>query len=137
MLFRSTPPVCLAAVAGAGIAKGEPMHTGIIATRLAIAAFMVPFVFVYSPQMLFIDATFFHVVYIAATAFIGMILVAAGLTGFYKVHMNPIERLLFVGSGIALVTTHYLTNAIAIVVALITLYYHLQKAKRRKAKAAG
>ena len=131
-----TPPVCLAAVAASGVAKSEPMRTGLHASRLAIAAFLIPFVFVFSPQMLLIDAHFFRVVYIVVTAFFGMILVAAGLTGFYKTHMNPIERLLFAGAGVALVTTHYWSNAIAIVVALVTLYYHLQKAKRRKAKAA-
>jgi TRAP transporter 4TM/12TM fusion protein len=131
-----TPPVCLAAVAASGVAKSEPMRTGINASRLAIAAFLIPFVFVFSPQMLLIDAHFFRVVYIVTTAFVGMILVAAGLTGFYKTHMNPVERLLFAGAGVALVTTHYLSNGIAIVVALATLYLHLQKAKRRKAKAA-
>ncbi|HSV56306.1 MAG TPA: TRAP transporter permease, partial [Magnetospirillaceae bacterium] len=77
-----TPPVALAAFAGAGIAKANPMKTGLIATKLAIAAFLVPYIFVYSPQMLGIDATFLDMVLILLTSSVGMIGVSAAVMGF-------------------------------------------------------
>ena len=90
-----TPPVALAAVAASGVAKSEPMRTGIQASRLAIAAFIIPFIFVYSPELLMINVTFFHLIFIVATALIGIVAVASGLTGYFQTDMKPISRVAF------------------------------------------
>ncbi|HRZ90083.1 MAG TPA: TRAP transporter permease, partial [Spirochaetia bacterium] len=87
-----TPPVALAAFAGAGIAKANPMKTGFNATKLAIAAFLVPYIFVYSPQMLGIGATFLDMVGIFVTSSIGMIGVSAGVMGYLIRPMHLWER---------------------------------------------
>ena len=65
-----TPPVALAAYAGAGIAGANPMRCGVIAAKLAIAAFIVPYIFVLAPELLMINATAFTITYSALTAII-------------------------------------------------------------------
>ena len=83
-----TPPVALAAYAGAAIAGGKPMRTAITATRLAIAAFIIPFVFAYNPQLLLIDTTAAEAALIAITSAVGIFGVAAALSGYL---MGPIS----------------------------------------------
>ncbi|MDR1731615.1 MAG: TRAP transporter permease [Synergistaceae bacterium] len=129
-----TPPVCLAAVAGAGVAKAEPMRTGVNATRLAIAAFVVPYIFVYSPELILIHPHVLHIVYAIVTAVIGMFLVASGLTGYFVTNMNILERVIFVASGITLLTTPYLLNFAAGVVAAAAVF--IQYRKRSRAESA-
>ncbi|HRY79610.1 MAG TPA: TRAP transporter permease, partial [Spirochaetia bacterium] len=109
-----TPPVALAAFAGAGIAKANPMKTGFNATKLAIAAFLVPYIFVYSPQMLGIGATFLDMVGIFVTSSIGMIGVSAGVMGYLIRPMHLWERpILFIG-GILMVIPGAVTDAIGL-----------------------
>ena len=87
-----TPPVALAAYAGSAIAKSNPMKTALNASRLAIAAFIVPYIFAFSPQMLFVDVTgTFQVVQICISALLGIFGVAAALNGFLY---RPIPALL-------------------------------------------
>jgi len=125
-----TPPVCLAAVAAAGVAKSEPMRTGVQAARLAIAAFIIPFIFVYSPQLLLIDVTPFHLVVIVVTAIIGIICVASSLTGYFKTKMSIIERIMFLVGGILLVTTNLAANLFGIV--LLAGVYIIQRSKDKR-----
>ena len=120
-----TPPVALAAYAGSAIAKGNPMKTGITATRLAIAAFIIPFVFAYSPSILFVgDVVWYDVILIALTATIGMIGVAAGLSGYLVRSMNVVERVLTIAGGMCLIIPGTLTDVIGL--ALIALGVVLQ-----------
>ena len=77
-----TPPVALAAYAGAAISGGSPMKTGVNATRLAIAGFIIPFIFAMSPDMLLVDTTWYEVLLITVTSIIGMYGVTYGLSGF-------------------------------------------------------
>lgn len=113
-----TPPVALAAVAASGVAKSEPMRTGIQASRLAIAAFIIPYIFVYSPELLLVNVTPLSLVFILVTAIIGIIAVASGLTGYFQTKMNAVERVLFVVGGVMMVTTHLTFNLIAAVALL-------------------
>ena len=68
-----TPPVALAAYAGAGISGGNPMETGVVAAKLSIAAFIIPYVFVYNPQLLLINTTFAGMAFATLTAIVGMV----------------------------------------------------------------
>ena len=77
-----TPPVALAAYAGSAISGGSPMKTGVNATRLAIAGFIIPFIFALSPDMLLINTSWYEVLLITVTAIIGMYGVTYGLSGF-------------------------------------------------------
>ncbi|WP_322790720.1 TRAP transporter permease [Sedimentibacter hydroxybenzoicus] len=125
-----TPPVCLAAVAASGIAKSEPMRTGVQATRLAIAAFLIPYIFVHSPRILMINTTPLLLVFDIVTALVGITCIAIALTGFFKTHMSIIEKALFVAGGILLVLTK--VHFVAIGVVLVALAYIMQKRKEQK-----
>lgn len=125
-----TPPVALAAVAASGVAKSEPMRTGLQASRLAIAAFIIPYIFVYSPEILMINVTFFHLIFIVATALIGIVAVASGLTGYFRTNMNPVERVAFIAGGVMLVTTSLLFNAIGTVVLAGAIFMQVRKSRK-------
>ncbi|MCX7029450.1 MAG: TRAP transporter permease [Spirochaetes bacterium] len=111
-----TPPVALAAYAGAAIARANPFKTGVIATRLAVGAFILPYIFVANPQLLLIGATPLGIVLPALTAAVGMTAIGAGLAGFLVTRLHWIERLLLVAAGLLLVDPGLWTDIIGIVV---------------------
>ena len=110
-----TPPVALAAYAGAAIAKAPPMKTAFNATRLAIGAFIVPYIFALNPAMLLIDAQWYEVVMITITALMGIFGVAAGLGGFVFKPLKVWERLLFIVGGLTLLIPGLATDLIGLV----------------------
>ncbi|QDI93041.1 TRAP transporter permease [Salicibibacter halophilus] len=96
-----TPPVCLAAYAGAGIARARPMRTGVVAFKLAIAAFVVPYVFVTNPVLLLQgDWTFAELAGPLITAIIGMVAISASLMGYFFAKNKIIESLAIFAAGI-------------------------------------
>ncbi len=129
-----TPPVALAAIAASGIAKSEPIRTGVQASRLAIVAFIIPYIFVYSPVLLLIDVTPFKLIFAIVTALIGVIAISAALTGFFTSKMHIIERLLFFAGGLMLLTTNRYLNLAAM--GILVVGYLLQKRKHTKATVA-
>lgn len=98
-----TPPVALAAFAATGISKGDPIKTGVNASKLAIAAFIIPYMFVFQPQLLMIDTTILEVSWILVTSIVGMISIGAGLIGFWYRKLHWIERILTVLTGLLLI----------------------------------
>ena len=111
-----TPPVALAAYAGSAIAKANPMKTGIKATRLAIAAFIIPFVFAYSPSMLFENISgFWEVAQIVITSIIGIFGVAASLTGYVLRNNNYFERAIYLIGGLTLIVPGLVTDLTGLV----------------------
>ncbi|WP_096435785.1 TRAP transporter permease [Alteribacter populi] len=98
-----TPPVCLAAYAGAGIARANPMKAGGNALKLAIAAFIIPYVFVYNPVLLLEDATFMNLAPVLITALIGMAAISAAMMGYFVRKPNWLERALLLGAGVMLI----------------------------------
>ena len=127
-----TPPVALAAYAGSAIAKGNPMKTGINATRLAIAAFIIPYVFAYSPSILFEgDVQFLEVAMIIITAILGMVGIASGLSGYLLKPMNFIQRILTIVGGVLMVIPGTLTDVIGIALVAVVILWQvlLQKEK--------
>ncbi|MEC5424366.1 TRAP transporter permease [Virgibacillus sp. C22-A2] len=98
-----TPPVALAAFAATGISGGEPIRTGVNASKLAIAAFIIPYMFVLQPQLLMIDTTALEVSWILVTAIAGMMAIGAGMIGFWYRKVHWIERILTVATGLFLI----------------------------------
>ena len=131
-----TPPVALAAYAGSAIAKGNPMKTGITATRLAIAAFIIPYIFAYSPSILFIGEglVWYDIALIVISSIIGMYAVAAGLSGYFFKGMNVVERILAIGGGLLMIIPGAVTDLIGL--ALIALVAVFQLILKRKAANA-
>ena len=126
-----TPPVALAAYAGSAIAKGNPMKTGINATKLAIAAFIVPYIFAYSPAMLFVNVTsVWAVIQIVLSALLGIFGVAAGLEGFMLRKMNLLFRLSCIGGGLGLMIPGALSDLVGLV--LIGGVFAIQYVQNKK-----
>lgn len=110
-----TPPVALAAYAGSAIAKGNPMKTGINATKLAIAAFIVPYIFAYSPAMLFVgDVTLWGVIQISISALIGLFAIAAALNGHLFKNIPIVLRIVLVAGGLCMMIPGTLTDVIGL-----------------------
>lgn len=110
-----TPPVALAAYAGAGIAGANPMRTGVIAAKLAIAAFIVPYIFVLSPELLMINATGFTILYSTFTALIGMWGASIAMIGFCQNVLSYPQRLIFFAGGICMIIPGIFTDIIGFV----------------------
>ena len=135
-----TPPVALAAYAGAAIAKAKPMKTALNATRLAIAAFIVPYVFAMNPAMLFLNDAgqiggvgILSVVTIVISALLGIYSVAAGLGGYLEDHLNPLLRLVLIGGGLCMLIPGTITDVIGLVVFVGVIF--LQRMNKKKAAA--
>ena len=128
-----TPPVALAAYAGAAIAQANPMKTAITATKLAIGAFIVPYVFALNPAMLFIDTTPLEIVQICITSLVGIFGVSAALEGYFLKHMTWYQRLLSLAGGLMLIYPGLVTDAIGL--GLIILMAITQIITNRKASA--
>ena len=116
-----TPPVALAAYAGAAIAGANPMKTALQATKLAIGAFIVPYVFALNPAMLFIDTTAGSVILIVATSLIGIFGVSAGLEGYIIRNAAWWERLLAVAGGLLLIYPGLVTDVAGLVLVVIVV----------------
>ncbi|MBQ8577141.1 MAG: TRAP transporter large permease subunit, partial [Clostridia bacterium] len=130
-----TPPVALAAYAGAAIAKSNPLQTGIQATKLAITAFIVPYIFAYSPSMLLVvegyEASVFQVISIFITSIIGIYAISSGMEGFMHHHEPIWQRILLIGAGLCMIIPEPITDIIGIaVVALIIFLQYVVEKKR-------
>ena len=128
-----TPPVALAAYAGSAIAKSNPMKTALNASRLAIAAFIVPYIFAFNPAMLFIDADVVQVVIIIVTSLVGLTGVAGGLEGYMVTNMNPIQRILAVVGGLCLIIPGTITDLAGIAIVGASVVWQLADKKKRAA----
>ena len=124
-----TPPVCSAVFAGAGIAKSDPMKTGVIATKLAIGAFIVPYIFVYCPELLLVSTNLVGLIWIIPTALLGMFAVSSGVQGWMVSNLNIFERILLFSAGIMLIYVGFLTDVIGL---CIILSVYIFKTWRRR-----
>jgi TRAP transporter 4TM/12TM fusion protein len=129
-----TPPVALAAYAGAAIARSNPFKTGLIATKLAIAAFIIPFMFVLNPALLLINTNPLQVTQMVITSLIGMIGVGAAMEGYFFTRANFLERFLLMAGGLMLIDPGMITDIIGLVLILIIAIY--QNHKKRSAPLA-
>lgn len=131
-----TPPVALAAYAGSAIAKSNPMKTGVNATKLAIGAFVVPYIFCLNPAMLFIDTTAAAVVQIVITSVIGIFGVAAAMNGYLFRMMNWFVRIVICVAGLMMMDPKIVTDVVGIVLLAAMVAWQYFGAKRqRKAEA--
>ena len=132
-----TPPVALAAYAGAAIAQSNPMKTALQSTKLAIAAFIVPYAFALNPVMLFIDVTGpMQVVSIIITSLVGIFGVASALEGYIFVKMNPVQRVMAAAGGLLLIDPRVLTDIIGIALVAVVIGWQVFTKKRGTAVKA-
>ena len=127
-----TPPVALAAYAGSAIAKSNPMKTAFTASKLAIAAFIVPYVICMNPALILIDTTVWEVILISITSFIGIFAVSTALEGYFRRPMSVPVRLLLALGGVMMIFPGLLTDGIGLVMIVLGLGWQFV----RKSKTA-
>lgn len=130
-----TPPVALAAYAGSAIANSNPLKTGVTATRLAITAFIVPYIFAYSPEMLIgvdmgVETAWYNVVILVITAVCGIYFLSAGMEGYMFKRMPVWERLMALAGGLLMIIPGWQTDIAGLV--LMILVVLLQKLGEKK-----
>ncbi len=138
-----TPPVCLAAFAGAGISGGDPMKTGFLSLKLALAGFIVPFMFIYSPTMLMIDPTglavtakdfplppVMDIITVVLTSVTGVIALSAALEGYFKGAMNPLTRVILAAGALLLIYPEITTGIVGAVVVVIIALFNIKTAEK-------
>ena len=131
-----TPPVALAAYAGSAIAKSNPMKTGINASKLAIGAFVVPYIFCMNPAMLLIDVTAFKVIQIIVTSLIGIFGVAAAMNGYLFQRLSWPFRIVICVAGLMMMDPTLITDIVGIVLMAFVLTYQFLAAKKASPQAA-
>lgn len=122
-----TPPVALAAYAGAGISGGNALKTGVNASKLAIAAFIIPYIFVLSPVILMVEGTPLDLISATVTALIGMVSLSSALIGFLADKCNLLERLLLVTGGLLMIQPGIVTDVIGIVIFVAILLLQMKR----------
>lgn len=128
-----TPPVALAAYAGAGIAGANPMKTGVVAAKLAIAAFIVPYIFVLSPEILMIGGSAGKILFASITALIGMWGVSIAMIGYCVKNTNILQRIMFFFGGLLLIDPGHITDAIGVaILAAATIWQVYEKRQMEK-----
>ena len=124
-----TPPVALAAYAASGISGGKPLLTGLNASKLAIAAFIIPYIFVLSPELLMINATAVTLVFAVVTALLGMVGVSSSMIGFLVTKNSKWERLLLFISGILMIIPGLATDIPGIALFAVIALFQKKRAK--------
>ena len=128
-----TPPVALAAYAGAGISGGNALKTGVHASKLAIAAFIIPYIFVLSPVILMVDATPLTLIVATLSALLGMIAVSSALCGFLADHCRLYERVLLIVAGLLMIKPGGMTDMIGLAIFAVILAMQYTRAKKAEA----
>jgi len=124
-----TPPVALAAYAGSGIAGSDPMKTGLTAFKLALAGFLIPYIYVYNPMLLFIDVVPLQMIQAIFTAMLGVFLLSMFTIGYYKASIPLYLRLVAFAGALGLLIPGSMTDAGGI--AVLVLIYVIQTAKAK------
>ena len=121
-----TPPVALAAYAGSAIAKAPPMKTAVNASKLAVGAFVVPYIFALNPAMLLIDTSAWQVALVVVTSLVGIFGVAAALNGFLFRGMKPLPRIVIAAGGLLMMDPAPLTDLVGVVLlAAVALWQYI------------
>ncbi len=127
-----TPPVALAAYAGSAIAKSNPMKTGVNATKLAIAAFIVPYMFAMNPSMLLMDQGVLAAIQVIITSFLGIFGVSSALEGYIVARAPWWQRILLAAGGLSLIDPTWQTDLIGL--AVIAVVVVIQIATRKNGR---
>jgi TRAP-type uncharacterized transport system fused permease subunit len=130
-----TPPVALAAYAASGISGGKPLMTGVNASKLAIGAFIIPYIFVMSPMILMINATAFGLIFSTVTAILGMVGVSSAMIGYLADHSKPIERVILFIGGILMIIPGVETDIPGMIILMAILL--LQRKRHKDSEPVG
>lgn len=130
MFANITPPVALASFAAAGISGGNPMKTGIVSVKLALAGFIIPYMFVYNNQLLLVDTTFIQGIQVAITACVGVFLISAAVEGFLFTKVNVLMRIIMLIGAFLLIDSSLITDLLGITTLVVTVFIQKILAKK-------
>ena len=136
MFANLTPPVALASFAAAGLSGGSPMKTGWQSVKLALAGFIVPFMFVYNPQLLLENVTILSGIQVVLTSCVGVVLIAAAVEGYLFGRMNWVLRIISMAGALLLIDSRLMTDLIGIAILAVILVLQKATAKNKKTPAA-
>ena len=122
-----TPPVALAAYAGAGISGGNALKTGVNASKLAIAAFIIPYMFVLSPELLLMDGLTAGLALSLFTALVGMVALSSSLIGYLAAPLKTWQRIILAAGGLMLIKPGIETDIIGVAIFAVILILQLRK----------
>ena len=135
VLSAITPPVALAAYAGAGIAGADPAKVGWTAVRLGLAGFIVPFMFVFSPGLAFQSDSYLLIFRNFVTATVGIICLAGALQGYLITYAHMLVRIVLFVSALLLIDGGWVTDVIGLGLLAITIVWQKNRAKRSSASS--
>jgi TRAP transporter 4TM/12TM fusion protein len=132
MFANLTPPVALAAFAAAGLSGGDPIKTGFSSVKLAIAGFIVPYMFIYSPQLLLIDTSLLEGIRVVIGACVGVFMIASVVEGYLFAPINPMLRAVTAVGALCLIDSGIKTDLIglAILALLLSVQYFIARPRR-------
>ena len=136
MFANLTPPVALAAFAAAGLSGGDPMKTGLQSVKLSIAGFIVPFMFVYSSQLMLINTTWTEGIWVTLSACLGVFLIAVTTEGYLYAPVNGFYRIITAAGALCLIESGIITDIFGLVVLALIIFLQKKKAKAIKMRAA-
>ncbi len=134
MFANLTPPVALASFAAAGLSGGDPMKTGFASVKLALAGFIVPFMFVFSPQLMLINTTLFEGLWTASSACLGVFLLAVSSEGYFLAPLALWLRIIVLAGALGLMHPAAVTDVIGVVI--LAVLYVIQKKKEKSLNPA-
>ena len=134
LLAGLTPPVAVTAYAAAGLAESNPTKTALNGLKLALAGFLIPYVFVLAPEMLFASGTVWDSLYVFAATFVGVMLLSMSVEGYMIRKMPNWQRILCAGSALLLIHPNKITDFIGLL--MLILVFLVQKLGDRQVKQA-
>ena len=131
-----TPPVALAAYAAAGISGADPLKTAVTACRLGLAAFIVPYMFIYAPQLLLVGSTG-KIVLATVTSMVGVVALAGSVVGWFAKRANTLERILLMVAALGLIKPGLYTDilGIGLLAAVIASQYFIPRKEEMESAA--
>lgn len=136
MFANITPPVALASFAAAGISGGNPMKTGIVSIKLALAGFIIPYMFVYNNQLLLMNTNIIQGIQVAITACVGVFLISAAVEGYFHTKVNIVMRLLMLAGAFLLIDSALLTDLAGVGIFVASIFIQRILARREARNAA-
>lgn len=133
-LSAITPPVALASYAGAGVAGANPNKVGWTAVRIGLLGFIIPYMFVYSPQLMMMQGSWFEILWSFISACIGCFSLGGSMQGYYNTKLKLYERAILLAGALCMIKSGLLTDAIGF--GLLAVVYLVQKKRAAHEKAA-
>jgi len=129
-----TPPVCLAAFTGAGIAGADPTKTGFTATKIALCSYIMPYMFVFNPMILLNHVVWHELIILAVSAMLGVIILAGALEGWFYRTLRIFERAIMAICALAAIH-HSMIMSLVGTAAIIMIIIYLRQTKERAVAA--